>query len=115
MAICEDCNQEMTALKTTTCTNGTIVIDGTIYTRDSRYFDLNERCHDCGIVNAVGNYHHAGCDMERCPKCGRQLIGCDCLDDSDYDEPTVPALGTNTKIYSGDKEIRSLIDKEEEQ
>ena len=22
-----------------------------------------------------GEYHHYGCDMERCPKCGSQLIG----------------------------------------
>jgi len=35
-------------------------------------------CHDCGALE--GEIHKFGCDMERCPKCGYQLIGCDCLD-----------------------------------
>lgn len=33
-------------------------------------------CHDCGAWE--GQIHHWGCDMEECPKCGRQLISCDC-------------------------------------
>jgi len=33
-------------------------------------------CHDCGV--AEGALHVPGCDMERCPFCGGQLIGCDC-------------------------------------
>lgn len=40
--------------------------------------DLSERhtCHDCGIQE--GEFHSQGCDMERCPFCGGQLISCDC-------------------------------------
>ncbi len=34
-------------------------------------------CHDCGCK--VGENHIPGCDTERCPKCNRQLIGCDCF------------------------------------
>ena len=35
------------------------------------------RCVDCNV--AVGGNHHPGCDQEKCPKCGGQLISCGCL------------------------------------
>lgn len=31
-------------------------------------------CHDCNA--GPGQQHHAGCDAERCPKCGGQMLGC---------------------------------------
>ena len=34
------------------------------------------KCHDCRAVE--GEIHELGCDMERCPFCGYQLITCDC-------------------------------------
>lgn len=38
----------------------------------------NER-ECCGDCNATyGRVHHFGCDLEQCPKCGGQLLGCDC-------------------------------------
>ena len=34
-------------------------------------------CHDCGVIK--GQYHVPYlCDVERCPVCGEQVIGCDC-------------------------------------
>lgn len=31
-------------------------------------------CHDCGA--GPGQFHHFGCDVERCPICKGQLISC---------------------------------------
>lgn len=41
-------------------------------------------CHDCGV--APGKYHHPGCDMARCPRCGGQLIFCECFDEDELDD-----------------------------
>jgi hypothetical protein len=71
---CEDCGLEMLTAKS--CLAPYIKIGTKLYQRVTNYHDINKRCHDCGIVN--GNIHHFGCDIERCPKCGDQLIGCNC-------------------------------------
>jgi hypothetical protein len=52
---------------------------------ENEFFDdPNHRCHDCNVK--LGSYHHPGCDMERCPKCGGQLISCDCIEEDWEDE-----------------------------
>lgn len=33
-------------------------------------------CHDCGAEQ--GDFHHLGCDMERCALCHEQLAFCAC-------------------------------------
>jgi len=35
----------------------------------------SDTCHDCGVER--GETHLKGCDVEQCPECRRQLIGCD--------------------------------------
>jgi hypothetical protein len=34
-------------------------------------------CHDCGVIK--GQYHAVNCDVEECPRCGHQLLGCGCF------------------------------------
>ena len=60
-------------LTVTGCTDRTYTIDGTEYQPKKVDTDAKQ-CHDCGALN--GEYHHPGCDMETCPKCGGQLISC---------------------------------------
>ena len=75
-AICQDCKQDM--LKADGCTYNYLVdSEGKPYHRSVEHFgEPSGRCHDCGAKH--GKIHHQGCDAERCPKCGLQLISCDC-------------------------------------
>lgn len=37
-----------------------------------------DRCPDCGVDHA--GYHHPGCEVASCPRCGGKLVSCGCLD-----------------------------------
>lgn len=83
-AICELCGRDM--LESKGCAVSKIHVAGKVYKRipvggQGDFLEgspTDARCHDCGAL--VGHYHHLGCDCERCPACGLQLIGCDCED-----------------------------------
>ena len=83
-AKCELCGRDM--LDSTGCAVSTVHIAEKVYKRIpvGGHGDFLEsasakaRCGDCGAL--MGHYHHWGCDCERCPVCGMQLIGCDCED-----------------------------------
>jgi hypothetical protein len=79
MTTCTDCNLEMATARG--CTLSQVTIKGAQY---ARHGCTRRRCGDCGAT--PGGFHHLGCDLERCPRCGRQLISCGCLDDDDEDE-----------------------------
>ena len=84
MGVCRVCNREMN--DGSGCIGGTLICNGKKYARikagDEGDFvpsmGEGEKCHDCATT--TGNYHHWGCDAERCPACGLQLISCDCED-----------------------------------
>lgn len=84
MAVCRHCGREM--LTACGCGISKVRIGVKVYprVRCGGRGDLTEgtgksfRCFDCNAL--AGYFHHVGCDAERCPGCGRQLIRCSCGD-----------------------------------
>ena len=85
MGICLRCRKDMTSASVTTCEENISVKypDGEIlqpvpYDPKNLHAPAWFRCPDCNV--APGGMHHANCDQEHCPRCGGQLISCDCFD-----------------------------------
>lgn len=86
MATCNDCKQDMlTSYGCIPPRDAIVELNGKHYYRlrysipsqlVGRVDPDTHRCHDCNA--AVNQYHHVGCDMERCPRCGGQFISCNC-------------------------------------
>jgi hypothetical protein len=81
VAVCKYCEFEMTVADG--CAETPIVIDGRSYPPIRFCQEPGSprghvrRCADCYV--RPGRVHHHGCDAERCPACGDQSIGCDCI------------------------------------
>lgn len=76
MAICKFCGKEMKDDINTSCFPK-IKISGKVYDRKFyghplERFDTSVPCHDCNCKK--GEYHHYGCDVEKCPICNGQLL-----------------------------------------
>lgn len=110
--MCNQCRGSKYMVMPKSCTHGYVKIGETIYERNTEHHDVNEECHDCGIIN--GNIHHWGCDMESCPKCcdpsntghckdnsiehrhcNGQFISCECTEDE-----------KNNMIFLTEKELK---------
>lgn len=82
MAKCHWCCQDM--MRVAGCTENIKIEfpDGTIAASipygEKGAGGLFKKCHDCNVK--LGQKHHPGCDGEDCPKCGGQMISCECLD-----------------------------------
>jgi hypothetical protein len=96
MAICEDCGQEM--LVAASCTADVLIIQQERFPRVrlTRPIGPDGRCGDCGVQS--GGFHHLGCDIERCPRCHRQLISCGCCWVDEETEGLI-AVADGTVVY----------------
>lgn len=91
MAVCEDCEREMTTADS--CVVEHLLIRGRVFRRRPHVRECScceSRCGDCNVT--TGAWHHLGCDMERCPSCGGQLLSCSCGDTEDEEHSCVHPL-----------------------
>lgn len=60
-----------------------------------------EPCHDCGVLR--GQHHvELVCDMEECPRCHGQVIGCDCPYEGDESSDAGERPDTGQGIAAAD-------------
>jgi hypothetical protein len=83
MVVCTWCEREMTAAPTCTVTalhrHGARI--DLIPWGEEPGWTASSCCHDCAVM--PGGFHHPGCDVQRCPLCGGQLLSCGCSFDED--------------------------------
>lgn len=75
--LCRHCGKNMLDPRTTTCAGGYIDYrDGESFPRIPYPKDEQGRCPKCSVQ--PGGFHHDGCYIERCPRCGERLVSCAC-------------------------------------
>jgi hypothetical protein len=74
MAICTTCDEDMELGVSCTLRVYDDFTDGVTRRRIAN--GSRQRCGDCGTPPR--GMHHPGCDLERCPACGRQALTCGC-------------------------------------
>ena len=83
MTICVDCGRETTTAAS--CTTTTLHIGDLPFPMARHRRSGDGRCSECGVE--PGGYHHLGCDLAGCPRCGRRLVSCGCPFDELDDLP----------------------------
>lgn len=83
MAVCSWCDGEMT--EAASCAITALHLDGVRtemipWGREARW-TATSCCDECGVP--PGGFHHLGCDVQRCPLCGGQMMSCGCHFDED--------------------------------
>jgi hypothetical protein len=84
MAACDHCKLDMKLSATRTCVEVPVVSKRAGSKPPLPYAGDRERCHDCNVER--GGFHHPGCDDEKCPHCGQQVISCLCTEPDEEDE-----------------------------
>ncbi len=83
MAICSWCDREMTTAES--CSVEVLHDSGRpvpmVRWGKERGWTARGRCDDCGVM--PGRFHHLGCDVQSCPRCGGQMLTCGCRFDED--------------------------------
>jgi hypothetical protein len=116
MAICELCDLEMSTASSCTVTAlhlGDLTAAVLPYGREPGWRATRGRCHDCGVARR--GFHHVGCDMQRCPGCGGQLISCGCVweelgNDLDGDDDEGGGDGEELLLVAGQLTASGLDD-----
>lgn len=71
-----DCGREMVVRGGCAFTHLLFPGGGLVERSKAHFNEPTGYCHDCNAAH--GQYHHNGCDAERCPLCGGQAISCGC-------------------------------------